>query len=866
MAKVRPKNKVQTPEVSKTSEVFSPRAVAGVLAKLNAWRKKLASTVSQQNPELAESDLNALIQGEILDAVAARLCTDRGIDGRGLRQAISGNKVSTETIVNLRDCVSTADVAMLPITILGRVYERLQENESRLVGPDRPTATATTRRKKTGVYYTPDYVVDYIVRETVGRALVERDGNVPSPPAPLPRKRGRGEPTWTSLSETRISGLEETAPHVGSIRPLRVLDPACGAGSFLLGIYQFLLDWNRDRYIEDDPERHARGRAPRLFRQEDGQWRLTLAERRRILLESVFGVDLDPQAVAIAKASLVLQMLDVSPPRGRVSPRLDLPDSKRPAHATPDMAEAIDAFATQTLQCLAKNIRCGDSLSAFDWQSQFSEILAGANGGFDVVVGNPPYRRELGFASLMTALGDTPFGKQYRSARMNLWYYFLHRGMELLQPDGWLSFIVNAYWTSGSGAERLTEALRSEAHVDELFLLGGVKVFPQVAGRHMILRVQKRKSDRPTLVKRLPQDAASAEPFLTDRLPAIVYEKESAQLFRHSRIDAEPSADRILAMLERWPPLGDLGQVRQGIAENPASINAKTNARFGDRWNVGEGVFALREDELRELDLDPNEQALLRPYYDLCDVSRWWIAERPSLRLIYSTPRTCPDIAAFPRLKAHLERFRPIMAQRRETAKGTNRWWQLHWPRDEAIWRSAKIVCLQFARRPSLVPVYQPSYVPFSMNVFVPSAETPESIELLCALLNSRLLWKWHQHHAKRRGVGLEINGRVLARSPIRRIDFDYPADRTLAEKITRLGRKMGELARAQRAASAASQQAVLARRFAAADQRLDRLVYTLYGLTEEEMAVVERSTDETDNNDALRSPDGHVLRVRAGP
>ena len=102
--------------------------------------------------------------------------------------------------------------------------------------------------------------------------------------------------------------------------------------------------------------------------------------------------------------------------------------------------------------------------------------------------------------------------------------------------------------------------------------------------------------------------------------------------------------------------------VRQGIAENPASINAKTNARFGDRWQVGEGVFALREAELAALRLDRDEQALVRPYYDLGDVARYWIAERPSLRLIYSTKRD-------------LSRHRPPSAAQSRTSNGFARSW-----------------------------------------------------------------------------------------------------------------------------------------------------------------------------------------------
>jgi adenine-specific DNA-methyltransferase len=486
------------------------------------------------------------------------------------------------------------------------------------------------------------------------------------------------------------------------------------------------------------------------------------------------------------------------------------------------------------VELLAVNIKCGDTLT---------EVCDGPHRGFDVILGNPPYRRELGAKSTMDAIAATRLGAKYRSARMDLWYYFLHRSLELLRPGGLLSFIVSAYWTSGAGAERLVASLRDEAHLDELFLLGDARVFPNVAGRHMIVCLSKQQSDRPTRIKRAPQDAAgTAEPLLAGTMPVMVYEKTAAQLFRANRIDLEPPADGILAKLGRWPPLGELGAVRQGIAENPASINAKTNARFGNLWRLGEGVFALREAELAALRLGREEQALLRPYYDLGDVARYWIAERPSLRLVYSTRQTCPDIARHPRLKAHLERFRPIMASRRETLNGTNSWWHLHWPRDEAIWQSPKILCLQFAGRPALVAVSHPAYVPFSMNVFVPRETTHEGLDYLCGLLNSRLLWKWHQHHAKRRGVGLEINGRVLAATPVRCIDFGQPAERARHDEIASLARTMSELNR-RRAADAVSEQNALDERLAAVDRQLDGLVYALYGLTAEEITVVEEST-----------------------
>ena len=97
---------------------------------------------------------------------------------------------------------------------------------------------------------------------------------------------------------------------VGKGAPLRVLDPACGSGSFLLGAYQYLLDWYRDGYVADEPGEVGQGQAPGAVPGRAAEWRLTTAERKRILLEHIYGVDIDPQAVEVTKLSLLLKVLE----------------------------------------------------------------------------------------------------------------------------------------------------------------------------------------------------------------------------------------------------------------------------------------------------------------------------------------------------------------------------------------------------------------------------------------------------------------------------------------------------------------------------------------------------------------------------
>jgi hypothetical protein len=663
-------------------------------------------------------------------------------------------------------------------------------------------------RKAAGVYYTPGYIVDYIVKHTVGKHL---EGRAPRHAAEL-----------------------------------KILDPACGSGSFLIGAYRYLLQWHREWYERHGPERYAGGRPPRLCRGPAGAWRLTTAERKRILLGSIYGVDIDPQAVEVTRLTLLWKALE-NEPRQTLGAHLRLLDEPAWSGLTGNIKCGNALLGPDSHKEPAAGLRAEGRVGrakAFDWNAEFPEILQKRDGGFSAVIGNPPYRRELGYKQLLDEVAVTEFGRKYRSARMDLWYYFVHRGLELLKRGGFLSFIVNAYWITGTGARRLVQTLRDTTHLDEVFFLGKLRVFPGVSGRHMIIRVAKSSAGATTRIKLVrPRSETEARPFVLGTSPVRVFEKTHRQLFRAGGIDLQPPADKVLSKLECHSPLTELGIVRQGIAENPASINKRTNGKYGNRWQTGEGVFVLRPEEIEELALPRAERKLLRPYHALCDIGRYRLAPQPSLVLIYSTRQTCPDIRPYPGIRRHLGRFRQIMEDRRETRKGANRWWHLHWPRDERLWRSSKILSVQMAARPSFVPSRGPAYVPFSINVFVPAEATQEHMDFICGLLNSRLMWKWYQHRAKMRGVGIEINGRVLGRTPIRRIDFFDPAQKARHDRIVELVRRILSLENQLKPAENTHRKTLIQHEIDAADREIDRLVYGLYGLTDAEIADVEEST-----------------------
>ncbi len=839
------------------------------LAEIEQWRDELARNIALRNPKLSTRQLNFAVQKTIDRIIFLRICEDRGIEGYGQLQALlNGANIYKRLTQLFRDADdrynsglfhfkkeksreeppddltlnltidndklkriikdiyypdSPYEFSVLPADILGHVYEQFLGKVIRLTKAHYAKVEEKPEvRKAGGVYYTPTYIVDYIVSNTVGKLCKD--------------KTPKG------------------------VAKLRILDPACGSGSFLLGAYQYLLDWHRDYYIEDGPEKHRK----QLYQVTEREWRLSTEERKRILTNNIYGVDIDLQAVEVTKLSLLLKVLE--------------------GESEETLKRQLAMFHQRALPDLGSNIKCGNSLigsdfyanrqtgmfddeaqyriNAFDWEVEFKEIfpspqsspkgrgslpspsgrrVGDEGGGFHAVIGNPPYRRELDYKSLMDEIASTSFGEKYRSPRMDLWYYFVHRGLELLKPKGILSFITNAYWTAGTGSEKLITALRENVHIDEIFSLGDLKVFKNVTGQHMIMRISNAKSTKTTMIKLVESvTEETAKPFVTGNTPVNVYKKNAKQLFRNGKIDLQPPSDDLLEKIESFTLLEQLGLVRQGIAENPQSINQKTNIKYGNKWNVGEGVFALRINELENLNLPEDEKNLIRPYHDLCDLHRYYIASTPSLYLIYSTKRTCPDINKYPKIKAHLIRFKVIMDARRETRNGSNSWWHLHWPRDEALWKARKIISIQMAERPSFVPSKIPTYVPFSTNVFVPFDSVEESLQYVAGLLNSRLLWAWYQHYAKRRGVGLEINGNVLRRSPIRTIDFDDPQDKAMHDRMVELVERMLDLNKKLAQAKVPDTKKRLQRRIAATDTEIDKLVYELYDLTEEEIRIVE--------------------------
>ena len=406
---------------------------AAFLAEIESWRDALARHLALRNPALTQRELNFAVQRTIDRIIFLRICEDRGIEPYGQLQALQNgantypricaifdnaddrynsglfhfhaeknrleppdelskkltidDKVLKDILKRLYYPDSPYEFSVLPADILGQVYEQFLGKVIRLTAGHQAKVEEKPEVKKAGgVYYTPTYIVDYIVRHTVGKLL---EGKTPKNAAEL-----------------------------------RILDTACGSGSFLIGAYQHLLDWHLQYYLQDGPEKQAKGRHPALVRTEAG-WKLTTGERKRILLNNIYGVDIDSQAVEVTKLSLLLKVLE-----GETEESLNT---------------QISMFRERALPDLGSNIKCGNSLigpdfyegqqqlaildeeemyriNVFDWNSStdgFGKIMNA--GGFDAVIGNPPYvfGRDWKYLGI-SAETKTYLGRTYTSSPYQL--------------------------------------------------------------------------------------------------------------------------------------------------------------------------------------------------------------------------------------------------------------------------------------------------------------------------------------------------------------------------------------------------------------------------------------------------------------
>lgn len=420
------------------------------LQEIEDWRKILAVNIALRNPQLDQREINFAVQATIDRIVFLRIAEDRGIESPaqllGLTNAprlyprlfklfenaddrynsglfhfreekertTEPDRITPDLKIDddkLKTIIRSLyenfyDFSLMPVEILGQIYEKFLGNVIVLTEGHHAKVKEKPQVKKAGgVFYTPFYVVEFMVAETLAKLL---EGKTPAAAAKL-----------------------------------KILDPACGSGSFLLGAYEKLLDWHLDYYVSHGPEKHRKQIYPVL----GGGFRLATQEKKRILLNNIYGVDIDPQAVEVTKLSLLLKVLE---------------------NETEESLRQLKLiYKERALPDLGHNVKCGNSLigtdfyhnhqlnflddeerlriNAFDWETGFADIYQGETPGFDAVIGNPPYGAPFTPRETLYFQNHCSTFKEIKDR----FVLFIERCLGRLKRGGRLSFITPSAWLGG---------------------------------------------------------------------------------------------------------------------------------------------------------------------------------------------------------------------------------------------------------------------------------------------------------------------------------------------------------------------------------------------------------------------------------
>jgi len=445
------------------------------LQSMEEWRKYLATNIAINNHSFDEDDINFVVQQTLDRIIFLRICEDRSIEPEGQLKSISTSKgtiynqlfeyfkeadakynsglfdfkkdkLSEKVIIDnkvLKTIITDLEESpylfnIMPVEILGYAYEQFLGKVIRITSGHRVKIEEKPEvRKAGGVFYTPKYIVDYIVENTVGKIIEGK-----------------------------------TAEQVSKIK---ILDPACGSGSFLLGAYEYLLKWHTDYYSK----KSKKTKEPQLT--PDGN--LTSSIKKQILINNIFGVDLDEQAVEVTKLSLLLKCLE--------------------GETNASIKHQKTMFNERVLPNLDNNIKAGNSLvdvdfydnqldygeerkiKPFSYTKTFADVFK--QGGFDIVIGNPPYVDYRLLDSNTVEYLQQKYTSTQVKEKWSLYIPFIQLSGNVIKENGVSGMIVPNTFLSADFGLKLRFHLIKERQLLEIIDVSKIKVFGNVGTYPVLL-------------------------------------------------------------------------------------------------------------------------------------------------------------------------------------------------------------------------------------------------------------------------------------------------------------------------------------------------------------------------------------------
>ncbi len=510
--------------------------------------------------------------------------------------------------------------SQVDVNILGHIFENsLNEIESvnaEIEGTD--FDKQKTKRKKDGVFYTPKYITKYIVDNTVGKLCNEKKEELKIVEEEFHPKRQK---------ETKKKLLASLEAYREWLLQITILDPACGSGAFLNQALDYLI--KEHGYI-DELQTNLLGGG------------LVFPNIENTVLENnIFGVDLNEESVEIAKLSLWLR---TAQPRRK-------------------------------LNNLSDNIKCGNSLidsktiagdKAFKWEDEFSEILS--KGGFNVVIGNPPYVNMNKFPKPIHKYFEAEY-KPIHTGYNDLMYYFLYKGINLLKEDGVFGVITSNYFIGNDYAKGLRNFLSK--HLNLLVNFEKYHVFKDANVHTAILLAEK----NPKANNVIFESYKSSNP--------ITEISTNVKGFRLARIDRNKLTDNWIiaddSKLKLIDKLSSTNELLGNISEIAKGPESGKNE-----------IFTVNEETIKQYNI---ERSVLKKCVKNSDIRAYSIS-LTNQYLIYSDNDFSKEL--YPNAFKYLEDNKGLLLDRRGPRTGEYKWWRLHRPSVKEVFESDEKILVPY--------------------------------------------------------------------------------------------------------------------------------------------------------------------------
>ena len=812
------------------------------LEEIERWRDLLARNIALRNPALSQRELNFAVQKTIDRIIFLRICEDRGIEPYGRLLALrngervyprlcelfqraderynSGlfhfrsekdrerdvdelslalamdDKVLKDIFGNLYYPESPYEFSVLSADILGQVYERFLGKVIRLTaGHQAKVEEKPEVRKAGGVYYTPDFITKEIVRQAIG-AQIE---------AKTPKQ----------------------------VAKLRFCDMACGSGSFLIAAFQFLIDWHRDYYVKDSPEKHSKI----LYRSGD-DWRLATDEKKRILLNNIYGADIDSQAVEVTKLSLLLKVLE--------------------GESQESLTKQFELFHERALPDLGRNIQCGNSLigaeayqhqqlsllpeedryriNLFDWAQAFPQVFG--QGGFDAIIGNPPYIR------IQTMKEWAPvevelYKDLYRSAgagNYDIYVVFVEKALGLLNKTGRLGFILPHKFFNAKYGEALRGLVAEGKHLAKVIHFGEQQVFSGATTYTCLMFLDKAGAETCHFTK-------------VDDLDAWRIDGKGTQ--------GDIPADKITAA--EWNFIvGEGASLFERLSKMPVKLGDIAEQIFVGLQTSADTVFLFKEftqdkagtTEVVSAELGESvllESAILKRVIRSGSIGRYCATTTAMVLFPYEVQDSKARLYTqkemherFPLAWAYLTRNHELLAGREKGKFKGERWYCFGRTQNLGAWEQPKLMIPYMIQDLAAYLDREDDF--YFVNVTtggfgVTINEVTGSLEYVCALLNSKPLDFYLKQVASTfHGGYFAANKQYIEQLPIRPIDFGNPEDKVRHDEIVHLVKDAHALHRRLVLVKSPPEKESLKRQIRAIESQIDSLVCELYGIGPDEM------------------------------